>query len=601
MRDGEEYDNSGSEDESETSEQSGPLPRDDSMFKMLESLANSVTTLTKSVIALAETQKKFFANQTTNSAATPASGITASSPPAMISRATNPMTAPIDLGTKAGSATFAAITEVDSKDKGLIVNVANRSKLQSHFRILNDARGYAPAFTMPTSGTGKPDPQPKKLPGGGEAASVDIKDTTNISTDFSTCTRDELLKWVGWIHGDVHCGLHIPTTRIQKTLDFENSDPNLVLVALMKHQLRIRCDALMIFFRKLIEEANLNTFLADKEVLTWTKQDDGTKFTCGLTFMWQLLECVEPKAIMDSKEYERIIKATALGSDCQGDIHKYCNTVLEAWNTLTLKHSKTTGMSADDVVDSVLSQLMTVDNELFKTAVQNKFVEYLSSQPNKIKPRELTNEFITLYQSLVHGKIWDDKPQPDPKVLALRTEIKKLSAENRKLKKSKSEPNLRSASGGGNENTNGPPYMKNGIEMAGPQGSSGAGVQMWRTIKKGEFATSPVNGALHQWCPLHFQGNGLYMKCNSQDGKTHDHAAWEKWDKEKNSKRKGKKREKTPGKPSLSVKRSRKGESSQKVQAMVAQLHMSQEEAERVDAFYTGTYDEEEDSDEESK
>mmetsp|Transcript_14983 Transcript_14983/g.22542 ORF Transcript_14983/g.22542 Transcript_14983/m.22542 type:complete len:173 (-) Transcript_14983:748-1266(-) len=132
-----------------------------------EFLKSTLAQLAQQIAQIAELQKKFFENQTPSADAT----AVGSTP---MSSATNPLTAPINLGTKAGISAFHHGAEVSDNDKGMVVNQDNRVKLSSLVRDLNVSKGFGPVLTMGTEGTGKPHAQPKTLTTGEEVASFDI-------------------------------------------------------------------------------------------------------------------------------------------------------------------------------------------------------------------------------------------------------------------------------------------------------------------------------------------------------------------------------------------------------------------------------------------
>mmetsp|Transcript_15233 Transcript_15233/g.22962 ORF Transcript_15233/g.22962 Transcript_15233/m.22962 type:complete len:360 (+) Transcript_15233:4158-5237(+) len=357
---------------------------------------------------------------------------------------------------------------------------------------------------------------------------------------------------------------------------------------------------LMHFWRQLLKESSYSSFMADKDILEWTRESDGTVTLCGLTFLWLVLECIEPKSVIDTKEFEKLIRDTKLNPDCDDDVRVYCNTVVEAWDKLKLKHGDN-AMSANTFTEHLFAGLMTAKNELFLDFIKRQKIEWMTA-PDQFKSKDLTTSSINLYNSLVLQETWKEEPKEDPNVIALTTQNRQLQAENRKLKKTSKQND--SQGGGGDANKNGP-WFTNGVEMAGPPGKKGGSIPKWRTIKKGEYMKSPQSGDNHQWCPHHFGDKGLYMLCNSADGKSHDHAKWKEMDDERRAKweKKGKSKDKSGSKrgrtPSLKVKR--KEEANKRVQVMVTEKGLDHPTALQIEALYTGTFEEGDSSDEESK
>ena len=141
-------------------------------------------------------------------------------------------------------------------------------------------------------------------------------------------------------------------------------------------------------------------------------------------------------------------------------------------------------------------------------------------------------EAESLYTALNQTKDWDEPAAEDTKVVAFATEVKKLRKENNRLK---SASNPGGGVGQGNPKAGSTFKDKLGNEVAGPPGTTAHGILKWRTVKKGNQVT--MKGKLYEWCPLHFEGKGLYMTCNSADGKSHDHAAWKENKKQAKKKR----------------------------------------------------------------
>mmetsp|Transcript_10109 Transcript_10109/g.15019 ORF Transcript_10109/g.15019 Transcript_10109/m.15019 type:complete len:609 (-) Transcript_10109:104-1930(-) len=498
------------------------------MSEHLSSIADSLTTLANSLTTLVSANAS---SQTSwSQMALEIGGITqalSKGSHSSLSNPTNPFSQVLDLNTSSGIKGWQHGVQLPPSMENMDVKVGPTGRKQ--LRALGDHlrhNGYHSVLNIPTSGTGLPESAPGKTAGGQEIPAVNLSDHVNLATDMQNLTRDDTLKFAGFIHGGLQDGLAVPSKRVQKTLDLTTSG-NDGLVANMKQQLRIRCDMLMTILQQVTNEASLNSLLAQKDLFTWTKETDGTEFYCGLTVLWLIFELIEPKTVIDARDVEKIIEETTLIKDCDGDVRTYFSTVKKARDELHSRYG-TDRMNDQRFTEILFKNLNTVEQEHFKRFISTNYTTWLSEAT--IDLDKFMAAVDKIYTGLVTSQEWTTSAPEDPKVLALTTA-------NKSMKKKLAKLTSTTTSAG---STNGAGNFKDGKEMAGPQGSTGWSVEKWRTIKKGDSITRP-DGTQHFWCDKHYSGKGLYMKPNVSDPPGHDHAKWESFkdrQREKAAKRK---------------------------------------------------------------
>ena len=438
------------------------------------------------------------------------------------STVTNPFELDIDLGTKTGVSIYNKCLDTDLS--GIVVNDDTRVQLMRLLRDLKTNKGFGKMFQIPIKGTGKPAPKPDTLPNGAEIATVDFKECLDLLDYFSKLTKDQFMAFVCWIHGEVDCELKSTSNRTQKVLPLQATG-NKGLVARMKHQLRIKSDLLQHLLRKILSQATMDSFIADKESLVWTKEGYNTQFYCGFSILWNILEVIEPKTKIEAVEFEDKIRNTTLDPDCSNDVREYCQTLLGYWDTL--RERKPDTMSEDTFTQILFDGLLKSTNDNFRNFVQNEQNIYHTEDGAQFDVRKLIAKVEKLYRSMVQRNTWPEGSKDDPAVVALVSQNKLLKTQLKSAKKELKQQNKGHSAGGGGGGTGF--KDSSGRIVAGPKHSKAHHIELWRTQQKGDFITN--NGKLYQWCPLHVEPTyfpkGLYMFCNSRDGKTHDHEAWQ--------------------------------------------------------------------------
>ena len=432
---------------------------------------------------------------------------------------TNPLTADITIGSRVGNQIFRDATTVPSviEENKWTVESSNYDSILSFLNDQKNINGYDALFLVPTKGTGDLMQNPKKLSSGDEVANVDITDKLCMVNSSAKLETKHVLEYAGFIHGSVKSGRKASTDMEQKVLDFTSTNPNSLLVAKYKHQLRIRSEMLCILLNKCIARPSLDTFLLhQKKTLQYTKESDGTTFYDGLTLLWYILEALEPKSVIESAKYEKIIESTTLAS-CDMNVRAYISKVKGNYDELITRHG-TGRMSDSKFTEIVFKALKEATNPSFSAAVLAKETSWLTDAKN-FKLDEFFTSLESLYNALVLSNRWSEVSETDQKVIAMAADLKSVKQTNKQI--------LKSAGGDGGEKQKPTgPFMKDDVEMAGPPGSPDGKIPKWRTVKKGDTMADPKSGALHQWCKEHRQKRGLYMICNSEDKKSHDHAKW---------------------------------------------------------------------------
>ena len=453
------------------------------------------------------------------------------------SHETDPHGQPINLTSSAGiKAWLAGTTLPDSIPTGLLVTPDSKKPIRGLYNHLMNT-GFASLLHPPdkTQGNGLPGTSP--LPDG--SANTNLKGARNMLTHYVNMTEDDILAWSAWIHGDVDAELTVPTgTRVQKTVDIDATgrNGNDGKVAQVKIDHRTRASMLMHIFRNHIDPDSLEAFLAQKDLYTWTRADNGTEFHCGVTIAWLILVAIEPKTVIDAKEFETTIYETTLINDCQGDVKKYLSILKIAKDQLDIRHPGR--MTKDKYFETIFREVQTIKPPHFKPHVDMEFARYLRGDLKDIDT--FLKELDGMYTALSTAKTWSIHDPNDKKMIAMATQMKQLKADNKKLKDQFQSGSKTSPGGGGKSTGDGPYFNDDGKEVAGPKQSIGYNVLLWRTKKTTQTVTR--DGRKWHWCndPAHYDGNGLYMLQNADNPGRHDHAEWAKEKERRKAERKKK-------------------------------------------------------------
>jgi DNA-binding phage protein len=427
---------------------------------------------------------------------------------------TNPLTADISLNTRVGNQIFLTATTVPQSimNNKWTVNSDNYAPIMSFLNDQKTVNGFDSLLLVPTEGTGSIFQLPTTLSSGQEVANVDFKNKKCIVEFSAQIDTTSVLNYAGFIHGDNSTGLTKSPDMVQKVLNFSVSDTNEKLVAKLKQQLRVRSGMLYILLHKCITKSSLDTFIkSNKATLQYTNEADGVPFYDGLTLLWYILEALEPKSVIDASKYEKTIQTTTL-LDCGMNVREYISTVKGAYDELISRHG-VNRMTESKYVEHLFNGLDSATNPTFKHVLSVSNTLWLTDS-KQFKVDVFLTKLENAYNALITSDRWGDVSETDQKVLAMTTEVNALKKTNTKLLKQLGEHDKKNTQQSGQ--SNGPPYMKGDVEMAGAPG----------TVKKGDFIKDPKNSALHHWCSDHRNGKGLYMACNSDDKKSHDHAKW---------------------------------------------------------------------------
>ena len=215
-------------------------------------------------------------------------------------------------------------------------------------------------------------------------------------------------------------------------------------------------------------------------------------------------------------------------------------------------------ISEDTFTQILFDGLLKSTNDNFRNFVQNEHNIYHTEDGTQFDVRKLIAKVEKLYRSMVQRNTWPEGGKDDPAVVALVTQNKFLKTQLKSAKKELKKQSKGPSGGGGG---GGAGFKDSrGRIVAGPKNSPAHHIELWRTQHKGDFITK--NERLHQWCPLHvdatYFSKGLYMYCNSSDGKTHDHDAWQ-IAKDKRKKAAKKRREKDSDDSEKEAKKSKAG------------------------------------------
>jgi len=438
-----------------------------------------------------------------------------------MSPATTTASMPINLGTTAGVKAYLHGTQISDKYKNMTLESSNKETFKTLTGSL-DSMGYSTLINVPTDGSGLPDANPKRLSSGKEVANIDLKDYFHLVKRFANVSKEHVENWSAFIHGDVNDGLQTVDPRIEKYLDLK-AKGNDGLVAQLKHQLRIRCNMLRDVLEQALTTAAYDSLLSNRASFEWEKEEDGTKFFCGVTLLWHVLQCFEPTTILEAHDLLDTLENTTL-AEKNNCIRSFFSTMSVAFTEIRSRFG-VDKYSVSRYVQRILDELKTCGCAEMLSKVSKEKQEWVG----KGDAFDYTKSFADIegyFNFLVKSGEYKLTAVPDSdqqKVIALATENKKLKSQVKDLKKQ--------AKGDNTPNGGTPDKFLDGKgnEVAGPVGTAGHTVQKWRTQKQGDIKI--VDGRRHQWCPNHVAEGahgfrGLYMFCNSDDGQTHDHSKW---------------------------------------------------------------------------
>ncbi len=502
-----------------------------------------------------------------------------------MSPATNPYDRPLNLGNNTGVKGWEAGVELPPHISFKItVAPENKSQIRGLVEYAN-INGFGLLFNVPTAGSGIAGNAPITHAGGPDTADHQLRDFFNICTHYVKQSRKHVLNWAGYIHGDIDDGLSVPDPLEQKRLDFESTakNGNAKLVAANKHQLRIKADQLMHILRQHIDHTSLEGFLALKEIYAWTREN-GSTFFCGLTILWLILESVEPQTVVDAREHETLIETLSLINDCDGNIRTYLSKLKHARNELTVRHGKDY-MKLNKFLEHLFNGLAVVKQESFFRLVETHNAAFMLGKLDEAATEQFLKDMDDMFIALQTSGKWTIEAPPDPKVMALTTENKKLSKKLNAIEKQQASQS--SGTSGGNGDRNKEHKNEFGILVAGPKGTRDFKIELWRTVKKGSPITRRIKDkdVKFFWCQDHRDGKGLYMRQNADDPPRHDHDLWRK-DLSSNKKRRNQRKRQGGGgddssvnssaseQPQLVVKKKQK-----RVNTLVTQYNMSHENA----------------------
>ena len=426
-------------------------------------------------------------------------------------------------------------------------------------------RGFYNTLNIPTKGDGKPLNAPTITTSGKEIAAINMSDFQFIF-DTQNIERNHVLEFAGMIHGDVGDGLHMPTKRVQKTLDPEASgnQGNDALIAVLLLQHRIRSDMVMAIIREVYDHAALESLDAYKDLFTWTREDDGTEFYDGITCLWLILEMINPKTVIDATELEKTLtNSKLLGPPLNGDVRAYFSLMKRTRDELCKRHGKER-FSEQRFLQTIFDQLLTIGQPVFKQYIQGKYTGWTENLASFDMNATFTG-IDNVYASLCTSGKWEPEPKEDPKVIALATENKKLQKQVRAIEKRNAE--------GKNDSSN---------------GSNDSTDDKWREVYSSPRIKAPSGkdkGQPFFWCKDHNHGKGMYMPDNSvkNEASGHYHDRWKAKKEKFGKKRNGKKRKgddsstssTTSSTPKLLVDRSsKKSKKEKQVQFLVTERNM---------------------------
>lgn len=473
------------------------MKQNQSILAEVKNLANAMITASTATQQTAAA----VAQPTTSQAST------SSTPSPTQQLATSLSNMPIDLMSKGGVEAYRAGSTPPADWKPLALEQKNRNALLavlSHF----ETGGFDTLLQVGTSGTGKVSTSPKTA-GQIEVASYDVHDNHHMIGNRHKLKKEDVSTWSGWIHGKTDCALAPysgSTPRVEATLDLSASG-NEGLVANFKHQQRIRSQMMHDFIRAILTEASYRSLLSDKVFVEYERELDRSKFVCGLSILWLLLEAIKPTAVVDAKELEKIIERTTLLGDYKDDVRAYISRMRGALNDIRKKHG------ADAYADRryaehLFTQLKKSKLDIFRRWVEAVWTTQFLTNKSSFDVMTFEAEATEVYVGCEHEDDVNAPAEEDSKKIALLTQKNKtLQQRVKALERVDPEKSNEKSSAGG----------KKGVAKS---------ITAWRMVKKGN--TIRKDGILYEWCDKHKAQDGsfsgLYMRCN--DGDHHNHELW---------------------------------------------------------------------------
>ena len=431
------------------------------------------------------------------------------------SHLTNIFDGPIHLDTRAGRSDFHKLQELPSDWTGVDINLDNEEAIVRLFELKEKSYGFSNILHVPTTGTGAPNINPRRLLTGEDIYNADLGDHLSMIGDFPNLTSDHVLAWDAYIYGDVHAGLvKLPPNapRVAKLLD-RKAAGNLGLIANFKHEIRIRSQLLLLIIQQAFIPSSLQKFFVDKATLEWTDEVTGRTIVSGLVLLWRILESIMPNTVVDTDKLEALIEKTMLIPDANNSVRELfgvTNTALEK-----LRKKNGVGCYSDKrYITALFSALLTSTNDVFLRYIQQLKLTW-TTDTSSLTPQKFMEDVIAISDTMIQEKKWDVAPSNDPQIIALHTQLTQL----------RNEMNKKSTSDDGTSHSG-----EQGLRRSGSRKTMADNIlPQARLHKEGDFKT--IDGRLYQWCDDHVARDksfsGLYMSCNSSCGKFHDHEKWQ--------------------------------------------------------------------------
>jgi hypothetical protein len=416
----------------------------------------------------------------------------------------------IELGTKTGDAAYARGAAAPGGWKRCgIQSKEDKDKLLSALTLRLRNNGADTLLNIPDldKSTGRNNANPEVLSNNSKAPSMNLNNHQNMLVAKHRLTAKSIRAYSNWYNGATDCELvEAPDKLEQETLEFNarGNNGNDALVSMYKRQLRIRSSMLHDFIQNLLTETAYNTFLANRELLEYTKKLDGKTFICGTTLLWMLLEILKPNTAVDAQEHETIIETTTCHPGCQDNPFRYCATMRNAYNELRQKHG-IDAYNANRYLTQLFRGLRTTRNEVLRTWTQGLWSQFLVDS-SSVKAEDVEKGAVEIYHAQVQVGEWQDAKPSSDEAAKLRKELALLTKQHKNLKEQVSQQ-----SG----------------STAGADAGKAGDLPEWRKKKVG--ATKFVDGVKYEWCDKHaserYGTSGLYMTCN--DGDHHNHEKWQ--------------------------------------------------------------------------
>ena len=470
------------------------------VVKANQAVVKGVETLVKEVKILAASTAKLVQNSSQPSVAPIRSVVH--------SQATSLSNIPIDLMTKSGSSAYLAGSTPPADWKPLSLEQKNKSKLLEVLAHFETGSGFDSLLLIGKSGTGKIHATPKTV-GQIEVASFDVSNFSHMLTARHELARVNVSDWSQWIHGPVDCSLTrlASNPRIESTLDLDASDDNVKKVANHKHQQRIKSQMAHDFIRAILTEASYKSLLSDKSFVEYEKELDGSKFYCGLSLLWLVLEAVKPAAVVDAKELEKVIEGTTLLGHYKDDVRAYISCMRGALTEIRKKHGQD-AYGDRRYTEYLMGQLKKSQLGVFRRWVEIEWTKFITNR----------STFDVLNFETDATEIWVGHTHEDDTNAPATEESKKLALLTQQNKTLQKKVKALTDSDAGKSNDKDRDGNNSDLVVEG--------IERWRTIKKGN--TYRKDGKLFEWCDKHKHHtgaySGLYMRCNNGDH--HDHELW---------------------------------------------------------------------------